>query len=77
MLTMRLEEGEGVTIGDGPDAGAAIKVLSRTGRRVHLSILTNLRITRHVYGLNPPVFAPGLGSARRTDERHAVSCVAG
>ncbi len=76
MLTVRLDEGEGVVIGDNPDSGAAVKVLARSGRRVHLSILTNLRVSRQVFGLHPPVFAPGLAgvSVPRPDVRDAMSC---
>ncbi|CEJ15949.1 hypothetical protein BN1110_06300 [bacterium YEK0313] len=76
MLTVRLEPDEGVQIGSGPDAGAVIKVLARSGRKVALSIHTNLPVARHYFGLSPPAFRPGLAGASATSFR-AVSCAAG
>lgn len=78
MLKVSLDVEEGVQIGDGPENGAAIKVLARTGRRVHLAILTNLRVTRTCFGLHPPVFAPGLAGQRAAaPEALAANCAAG
>lgn len=79
MLNVVLDIDEGIQIGTGPDNGAVVKVLARTGRRVRLAVLTNLRVTRTCFGLNPPVFAPGLAAVRGPghDDRPAVSCAAG
>ncbi len=78
MLTVRLDAEEGVRIGDGPHNGAAIKVLARSGRKVHLAIFTNLRVERCFFGLQPPAFAPGLLVAARAPvpDNHALNCAA-
>ncbi len=79
MLTVRLDVEEGVRIGDGPDNGAAIKVLARSGRKVHLAIYTNLRVDRCFYGLHPPAFAPGLGGVHGAGlvRNRTLDCAAG
>jgi len=78
MLTVRLDVEEGLRIGDGPDNGAAIKVLARTGRKVHLAIFTNLKVERAFFGLRPPAFAPGLAGVGvpPQPDNHALNCAA-
>lgn len=72
MLTLRLDVNEGVQIGAEPGAGAAIKVVEKSGRRVTLAILTDLQVTRTYFGLAAPSFIRGLAPARA--EPHAISC---
>ncbi|PTM61895.1 carbon storage regulator [Phreatobacter oligotrophus] len=79
MLILTLEPNEGVRIGDGPDTGAAIKVLDRSGRKVRLAILTRLRVERDFFGIHPPAFAPGLSGVRPRlgADNDALNCAAG
>lgn len=67
-------------IGDGPDRGAAVKVLDRSGRKVRLAILTNLSVQRCLFGIAPPAFAPGIVLAHRSPPpvpNNALGCAAG
>lgn len=75
MLVYRLEENDGVVIGDSPDTGVAIKVLARSGRRVSLAINTAMRVSKEHFGISPPGFRPGLAGAVAMSSA-SLSCAA-
>lgn len=60
MMTMSVNVGEMIQIGDNPDAGAVIKVKEKSGRMVKLVLATNLPIEKLSFGLIPPRFVHGI-----------------
>jgi hypothetical protein len=60
MLSMTLNTGDGLQIGEGPDAGAFIRIADKSGRRVKLAIATDLTVKRLAPGISPAQFTTGV-----------------
>lgn len=65
VLIINVPYGNMVQIGETPTHGACIRVDEGSGRKVKLSISTNLLITQLSPGLFPEAFAPGLSGRKR------------
>lgn len=65
MLTLNVNVGEVVQVGDTPSEGVVIKVKARSGRSVRLAFATHLPISVLTDGIIPARFTNGITGIRR------------